>query len=152
MTSLSKFGMNYYAKNTHSLQFVKHCTWVTKGNLPSVFQSTLKLNLFPKQYVKSTYKVAYQLLHTFLSIKNYSTNTAWSMVLKSVWKPDGFTKYSKIIMLIIKQKKKTPWSESASKIYRPSDCRLSAKWCQLLRTVGGTWSAWRIPMAIFSFI
>jgi hypothetical protein len=26
-----------------------------------------------------------------------------------------------------KQKKQTPWSESASELYRPSDCRLSAK-------------------------
>jgi hypothetical protein len=25
-------------------------------------------------------------------------------------------------------KKKTPWSESANDLYRPSDCRLSAKW------------------------
>jgi hypothetical protein len=24
--------------------------------------------------------------------------------------------------------KKTPWSESASELYRPSDCRLPAKW------------------------
>jgi hypothetical protein len=28
---------------------------------------------------------------------------------------------------------KTLWSESASELYRPSDRRLSAKWCQLLR-------------------
>jgi hypothetical protein len=26
------------------------------------------------------------------------------------------------------QEKKTPWSESASELYRPSDRRLSAKW------------------------
>jgi hypothetical protein len=29
--------------------------------------------------------------------------------------------------LIELYKKKTPWSESASELYRPSDCRLSAK-------------------------
>jgi hypothetical protein len=28
----------------------------------------------------------------------------------------------------VRNKKKTPWSESASKLYRPSDRRLSAKW------------------------
>jgi hypothetical protein len=27
-----------------------------------------------------------------------------------------------------KQNKQTPWSESASELYRPSYCRLSAKW------------------------
>jgi hypothetical protein len=27
-----------------------------------------------------------------------------------------------------KKKKKTPWSESASELYRPSDRRFSAKW------------------------
>jgi hypothetical protein len=29
---------------------------------------------------------------------------------------------------IIKQTKQTPWSESASELYRPSDRRFSAKW------------------------
>jgi hypothetical protein len=28
----------------------------------------------------------------------------------------------------VQQEKKTPWSESASELYRPSDRRLSAKW------------------------
>jgi hypothetical protein len=37
-------------------------------------------------------------------------------------------------------KKKTPWSESASELYRPSDRRLSAKCCQLVRIEGATWS------------
>jgi hypothetical protein len=39
------------------------------------------------------------------------------------------------------KKKKTPWSESASELYRPSDRRLSAKYCQLVRIEGATWSA-----------
>jgi hypothetical protein len=38
-------------------------------------------------------------------------------------------------------KKKTPWCESTSKLYRPSDRRLSAKCCQLVRIEGATWSA-----------
>jgi hypothetical protein len=48
------------------------------------------------------------------------------------------------------EKKITPWSESASELYRPSYRRLSAKYCQLLRTEDSTWSAWRIPTAVFS--
>jgi hypothetical protein len=40
-----------------------------------------------------------------------------------------------------KKKKKTPWSESASELYRPSDRRFSAKCCQLVRIEGATWSA-----------
>jgi hypothetical protein len=32
------------------------------------------------------------------------------------------------ITIWYKKKKKTPWSESASELYRPSDRRLSAKW------------------------
>jgi hypothetical protein len=36
---------------------------------------------------------------------------------------------------------KTPWSESASELYRPSDRRFSAKCCQLVRIEGATWSA-----------
>jgi hypothetical protein len=35
---------------------------------------------------------------------------------------------------------KTPWSESASELYRPSDRRFSAKCCQLVRIEGATWS------------
>jgi hypothetical protein len=46
--------------------------------------------------------------------------------------------------------KKTPWPETARELYRPSDCRLSAKLCQLLRIEGATWSAWRIPTAVCS--
>jgi hypothetical protein len=36
------------------------------------------------------------------------------------------TYYMKVRIIIIK-KTKTPWSESASELYRPSDRRLSAK-------------------------
>jgi hypothetical protein len=42
---------------------------------------------------------------------------------------------------IIVKKKKTPWSESASELYRPSESRFSAKCCQLVRIEGATWSA-----------
>jgi hypothetical protein len=42
---------------------------------------------------------------------------------------------------LIHKKKKTPWSESASELYRPSDRRFSAKCCQLVRIEGATWSA-----------
>jgi hypothetical protein len=46
-------------------------------------------------------------------------------------------------------KKQTPWSESASELYRPSAaCRRSD--CQLLRIKSATWSAWRIPTAVLS--
>jgi hypothetical protein len=51
--------------------------------------------------------------------------------------------------LLSKKKKKTPWSESASELYRPSDRRFSAKFFQLVRIEGATWSAWRIPPAVF---
>jgi hypothetical protein len=44
-----------------------------------------------------------------------------------------------------KQKKLTPWSESASKLYRPSYRLLSAKLMPNLWIDGAAWSAWRIP-------
>jgi hypothetical protein len=47
-------------------------------------------------------------------------------------------------------KKQTPWSESASELYRPSNRRLSAKWLPTFAIKGATWSAWRIPTAVFS--
>jgi hypothetical protein len=34
------------------------------------------------------------------------------------------------------RKKKTPWSESASELYRPSDRRLSAKWLPTFADTG----------------
>jgi hypothetical protein len=43
----------------------------------------------------------------------------------------------------------TPWSESASVLYRPSDRRSSAKLVLNLRIECATWSAWRIPTAVF---
>jgi hypothetical protein len=47
--------------------------------------------------------------------------------------------------------KKTPWLQSASELYRPSDRRLSTKLMPtFLRIEGATWSAWRIPMAVCS--
>jgi hypothetical protein len=56
-------------------------------------------------------------------------NEAW-------WLIHGLTKeqtsplpYACILLTVIKSgKKKTPWSESASELYRPTDRRLSAKW------------------------
>jgi hypothetical protein len=42
----------------------------------------------------------------------------------------------------------TPWPESASELYRPSDRRFSAKLFHLLWIDGATWSAWRIPTAV----
>jgi hypothetical protein len=53
-------------------------------------------------------------------------------------------------LLFWRHKKKTPWSEPAIELHRPSDRRLSAKWCQLLRIEGATWSVWRILKAVFS--
>jgi hypothetical protein len=47
-------------------------------------------------------------------------------------------------------KKKTPWPESANELCRPSDRRLSAKLVPNFRIEGATWSAWRIPTAVFS--
>jgi hypothetical protein len=46
----------------------------------------------------------------------------------------------------------TPWSESASELYRPSDPACRRNDCQLLRIEGATWSAWRIPTAVFSVL
>jgi hypothetical protein len=39
-------------------------------------------------------------------------------------KPQG----SEVCALIVLKTKETPWSESASELYRPSDRRFSAKW------------------------
>jgi hypothetical protein len=50
-----------------------------------------------------------------------------------------------------KQQQKTPCPQSASELYRPSYHRLSAKLVHnFLRIEGATWSAWRIPTAVFS--
>jgi hypothetical protein len=46
-------------------------------------------------------------------------------------------------------KTKTPWTESASELYRPSDSRLSAKEVPNLRIEGATWSARLIPTVVF---
>jgi hypothetical protein len=45
--------------------------------------------------------------------------------------------------------KQTPWSESASELYRPSDRRFSVKWLPTFADKGAT-SAWWIPTAVFS--
>jgi hypothetical protein len=39
-------------------------------------------------------------------------------------------------LLLLPWKKKTPWSESASELYRPSDRRLSAKWLPTFADTG----------------
>jgi hypothetical protein len=56
-------------------------------------------------------------------------------ILKTMWiihtvKPNTAHKKCEENMLLLLQqwKRKTPWSESASKLYRPSGRRLSAKW------------------------
>jgi hypothetical protein len=49
--------------------------------------------------------------------------------------------YSGVTVAKLKKKKKTPWSESESELYRASDRRFSAKCCQLVRIEGATWSA-----------
>jgi hypothetical protein len=52
---------------------------------------------------------------------------------------------------ILKPWKKTPWPESASELNRPSDFRrLSAKLVPILPIEIATWSAWRIPTAVFA--
>jgi hypothetical protein len=51
----------------------------------------------------------------------------------------------------LKADKKTPWPQCASELYRRSDRVLSAKLVPtFLRIEGATWSAWRIPKAVFS--
>jgi hypothetical protein len=42
------------------------------------------------------------------------------------------------------------WLWCASELCRPSDCRLLAKYCQLLRIEGVAWSAQRIPRSLVS--
>jgi CBS-domain-containing membrane protein len=42
--------------------------------------------------------------------------------------PIQFSSHLVFVDLLIKQNKQTPWSESASEVYRPSDRRFSAKW------------------------
>jgi hypothetical protein len=39
---------------------------------------------------------------------------------------------------------------STLKLHRPRERRLSGKWLPTLRIEGATWSAWRIPAAVFS--
>jgi hypothetical protein len=46
-------------------------------------------------------------------------------------------------------KKKTPWPESTSELYRPSDIRLPAKLFPTFED-SGAWSPWPIPTAVFS--
>jgi hypothetical protein len=49
---------------------------------------------------------------------------------------DPLSLVSTIEELKQKKKKKTPWSQSASELYRPSDRRLSAKWLPTLADRG----------------
>jgi hypothetical protein len=56
-----------------------------------------------------------------------------------------FLKWLLALCLILQTKKQTPWSESASELYRPTD----RSDCQLVWIEGATWSAWRIPPAVF---
>jgi hypothetical protein len=53
----------------------------------------------------------------------------------------AFIKVLAIILISIKGLKKTPWSESASELYRPSDRRLQRSDYKLLRIEVATWSA-----------
>jgi hypothetical protein len=49
-----------------------------------------------------------------------------------------------------KKNKQNLWPESASELYRPRDRRLSKKSLPNLLIEGATWSARRIPTAVFS--
>jgi hypothetical protein len=47
----------------------------------------------------------------------------------------------------------TPWLQSVGELYRPSDCRLSAKLVPTLAVECVAWSAQRIPTAVnFDFL
>jgi hypothetical protein len=73
----------------------------------------------------------------YLDGKLKQVNYHVTLALLSAFKLVSFSAYSILIMEAIQ---KTPLSESASELYRPSDRRLSAK-CQLLRIEGATCSA-----------
>jgi hypothetical protein len=87
--------------------------------------------LFP--YTKSKYFPHYQ-LEDWGENPDLEKWITWDQAL--IFKNDGH------INIWYHEKKKTPWSESASELYRPSDRRFSAKCCQLVRIEGATWSAW----------
>jgi hypothetical protein len=88
-----------------------------------------------------------------------SASLSWRQA--PIWTRDQFLFFSLIILdrygfvdvdhpQTKKKKKKTPWSESASELYRPSDRRLSAKRLPTFADKGATWSARRIPTAVLS--
>jgi hypothetical protein len=60
----------------------------------------------------------------------------------------GSAKYSACYYWL--NKNKTPWPESASKLYQPSDRRFSAKLVPTFADKGATRSACRIPTVVFS--
>jgi hypothetical protein len=68
-------------------------------------------------------------------------NSFQQLIVYSAWRWPTTTETCKCSKYIWIEQKKTPWSESASELYRPSDRRLSAKWlptfadkgCQVIR-------------------
>jgi hypothetical protein len=62
-----------------------------------------------------------------------------------------FVHYGHHQVLQLATNKPTRWPESASELYRPSDCRLSAKLVPYLLREGATWSVRRIPKAYSQF-
>jgi hypothetical protein len=53
----------------------------------------------------------------------------------------SYTVTLKVVTVTVGLEHGTPWSESASELYRPSDAACRRSDCQLLRTEGATWSA-----------
>jgi hypothetical protein len=62
---------------------------------------------------------------------------------------DCFPINSQYSVLNITLYNQTPWSKSASELYRLDDAACRRSWCQLLWIDGATLSAWRIPSAVF---
>jgi hypothetical protein len=99
--------------------------------------------------------------YLFLFVPGFDAKRPFTFTVPSNWNlmahetvsvhRQGIKFWKKISDLTHFQIKKTPWPQSASELYRPSDRRLSAKlvptFCGL---EGATWSAWRIPTAVFS--
>jgi hypothetical protein len=82
-----------------------------------------------------------------INLVRLSSQRLYAQSLYSIVSSASFRKVVKAwlklvyIFAIKKKEKKTPWSESASELYRPSDRRFSAKCCQLVRIEGATWSS-----------
>jgi hypothetical protein len=110
----------------------------TITELSQIGVSEIFLNYQMSIYLKLTHMQGVELAEIFL--RNYIVMDIRTVECKERFPLRGTYKLT------------TPWSESGSELYRLSDRSLSRSDCQLLWIEGATWSAWRIPTAVFSVL